>query len=78
MIEKHLSHAAGVARLLRQIGHPVEKAQANEDGALLLTSQPLPQNLLAHCGPIEQRGAYTGATLFGARVVWPTEEQHND
>lgn len=71
MMAIHLSHAAGVTRLLNQCGIEVRHARANAMGIQLLIEQPLPELLEQW---VEQH-TQSGNFLMG---VWVKEVNHDN
>lgn len=71
MVYFHLAHAAGVTKLLHAFDITVLKAQANNNGAQLVTNGPLPAGLTEYVESESELGQY----LLG---VWVKQEQEND
>ena len=63
MIEIHLNHAAGVAKLLSRYGVTIMQARANESGAQLLIQESIPERLIEHIEETSEQGLF----IFG---VW--------
>lgn len=62
-LEDHLKHAAGMAHLLDRYKVEVTQVKANENGALLLIEEALPEPLHEHIEAESESGVY----IFG---VW--------
>ncbi len=72
MIHIHLVHAAGVAKLLYGLDITILKAHANNNGAQLITAEPIPDTLVEHIESESDLGQF----IFG---VWvKVQEQYDE